>query len=220
MKQYVDTRHASDHLISGCSNGCRSGGAFVFWANESRGPRNHVRKANAKKTIGKTRRQIRAASPKPTAAHAPLTGRRRRGRPPKASPRTLPLPAASGVDAQESPDLIQSETGLDLTQKVKDLLRLAKEQGHLTYEDLNNALPDDIATPADLDHVLTKLRSLEIEVIDAAEAERDRTVEADDDEGRDRYDILDDPVRMYLRQMGKVPLLTREQEVEICKRIE
>jgi RNA polymerase primary sigma factor len=115
---------------------------------------------------------------------------------------------------------MKSGAGLDLTQKVKDLLRLAKEQGHLTYEDLNNALPDDIATPVDLDQVLTKLRSLEIEVIDAAEAERDRTVEADDDEGRDRYDILDDPVRMYLRQMGKVPLLTREQEVEICKRIE
>jgi RNA polymerase primary sigma factor len=124
------------------------------------------------------------------------------------------------ADAQPSAGLMKSGAGLDLTQKVKDLLRLAKEQGHLTYEDLNNALPDDIATPVDLDQVLTKLRSLEIEVIDAAEAERDRTVEADDDEGRDRYDILDDPVRMYLRQMGKVPLLTREQEVEICKRIE
>ena len=45
-------------------------------------------------------------------------------------------------------------------------------------------------------------------------------LEAGDEEEGDRYDILDDPVRMYLRQMGKVPLLTREQEVEICKRIE
>jgi RNA polymerase primary sigma factor len=105
-------------------------------------------------------------------------------------------------------------------QKVKDLLRLAKEQGHLTYEDVNNALPDDVATPADLDQMLTKLRSMEIEVIDAAEVERGRPVEADEEEEGGRYDILDDPVRMYLRQMGKVPLLNRDQEVEICRHIE
>ena len=99
-------------------------------------------------------------------------------------------------------------------------LRLAKEQGHLTYDDLNDALPDDVVTPADLDQVLTKLRNLEIDIIDAAEVERGRQPEADEEEEGGRYDILDDPVRMYLRQMGKVPLLTREQEVEICKRIE
>ncbi len=109
---------------------------------------------------------------------------------------------------------------MDLTQKVKDLLRLAKEQGHLTHDDLNDALPDEIATPADLDQVLTKLRALEIEIIDAAEVDRGRQNEADDQDETGRYDLLDDPVRMYLRQMGRVPLLTREQEVEICKHIE
>jgi RNA polymerase primary sigma factor len=179
-----------------------------------------MRKAKAKKTIRKTRRRVRAASPRRIAIPSALVGRRRRGRPPKISRASLPLPTASLAAAQPSSDLIKSQAGLDLTQKVKDLLRLAKEQGHLTYDDLNNALPDDIATPADLDHVLTKLRSLEIEVVDAAEVERDRPADADDEEEKGRYDILDDPVRMYLRQMGKVPLLTREQEVEICKRIE
>jgi RNA polymerase primary sigma factor len=124
------------------------------------------------------------------------------------------------ADAQPSPGLPKSSAGLDLTQKVKDLLRLAKEQGHLTYEDLNNALPDDVATSADLDQVLTKLRGLEVEIIDAAEVERGQPADAEAEEEGNRYDILDDPVRMYLRQMGKVPLLTREQEVEICKRIE
>jgi RNA polymerase primary sigma factor len=130
------------------------------------------------------------------------------------------LPAVSPADAQHSVGLLKSLTGMDLAQKVKDLLRLAKEQGHLTHDDLNDALPDDLVTPADLDQVLTKLRSLEIEIIDAAEVERGRQPEADEEEERGRYDTLDDPVRMYLRQMGKVPLLTREQEVEICKRIE
>ena len=68
--------------------------------------------------------------------------------------------------------------------------------------------------------MLTKLRTLDIEIVDAAEVERGRPPERSEEEERARYDILDDPVRMYLRQMGKVPLLTREQEVEICKRIE
>jgi len=113
-----------------------------------------------------------------------------------------------------------SREALDLAQKVKDLVRLAKEQGQLTYDDLNDALPSDRVTAADIDQVLTKLRSLDIEVVDAAEVERGGQAAAEEAEESGRFDLLDDPVRMYLRQMGKVPLLTREQEVEICKRIE
>ncbi len=135
--------------------------------------------------------------------------------------------AASGLlertplaEVQQSLGSIKSQAGLDLTEKVKDLLRLAKEQGHLTYDDVNDALPDDIVTPEDLDQVYTKLRNLEIEVIDPAEVDRGKQFDSADEEESGRFDILDDPVRMYLRQMGKVPLLTREQEVEICKRIE
>jgi RNA polymerase primary sigma factor len=130
------------------------------------------------------------------------------------------LPDAVRNDGHLPEASVIGKRGADLTQKVKDLLRLAKEQGHLTHDDLNDALPSELVTPADLDQVLTKLRSLEIEIIDAAEIERGRRPEEDEEEEGSRYDILDDPVRMYLRQMGKVPLLTREQEVEICKRIE
>jgi RNA polymerase primary sigma factor len=70
---------------------------------------------------------------------------------------------------------------------------------------------------------MSKLRSLDVEIVmDGAEAERAKQPEPaqaeDDDEAR--LEILDDPVRMYMNQMGKVPLLTREQEVEICKKIE
>jgi len=167
-----------------------------------------------------TRERVRAATPRPAAIPAVVPVRRRRGRPPRVPRAPLSLPAISLADAQDSVGLVKSLTRMDLAQKVKDLLRLAKEQGHLTYDDLNDALPDDLVTPADLDQVLTKLRSLEIEIIDAAEVERGRQPEADEEEERGRFDILDDPVRMYLRQMAKVPLLTREQEVEICKRIE
>ena len=107
------------------------------------------------------------------------------------------------------------------SEKIKELVRLGKEQGQLTFEDVNELLTDEFSTPAYLDQVLAKLRELEIEVVDAAELDVVKPVdkEEDEDDGQ-RMDALDDPVRMYLKQMGAVPLLTREQEVEISKRIE
>jgi RNA polymerase primary sigma factor len=109
---------------------------------------------------------------------------------------------------------------LDLTEKVKELVRLAQEQGYLTYTDINDALPDGLITPDDLDDLYSKLRNLEVEIVDQAEVDRIKQPEPDEEEDKTRLDILDDPVRMYLKQMGQVPLLTREQEVEISKRIE
>jgi len=100
------------------------------------------------------------------------------------------------------------------------LLRLAQEQGYLTYNDINDALPDNIVTPEDLDEIYIKLRSLDVEIVDQAEVDRVKQPEPEEEEDKTRLDILDDPVRMYLKQMGQVPLLTREQEVEISKRIE
>jgi RNA polymerase primary sigma factor len=179
-----------------------------------------MRKAKSSKTNRKAARRRRATARKPAAVPASRPGRRRRGRPPRITRSSGPAAAASLADARQSLGAITSQTGLDLTAKVKDLVRLAMEQGHLTYDDLNDALPDDTITPADLDQILTRLRALEIEILDAAEVEKGRSSEAGDEEEGERYDILDDPVRMYLRQMGKVALLTREQEVEICKRIE
>jgi RNA polymerase primary sigma factor len=172
-------------------------------------------KAKPKKIIRQTKQRLGAAP-----APAGMPARRPRGRPPRVPRARLSAQNATLADAQQSLGLIRSQAGLDLTQKVKDLLRLAKEQGHLTYDDLNDALPDDLVTPADLDQVLTKLRTLEIDIIDPAEVDRSSPRAADESEESGRFDILDNPVQMYLRQMGKTPLLTREQEVEICKRIE
>jgi RNA polymerase primary sigma factor len=120
-------------------------------------------------------------------------------------------------------DSIKTKSGLDLTEKIRDLVLLAKEQGHLSYDDINDAMAETVITPDDLDHIYSKLNSLEVEIVDQAEADRVKQPEAPEEEeekDRGRLDILDDPVRMYMRQMGKVPLLTREQEVAICKRME
>jgi RNA polymerase primary sigma factor len=113
----------------------------------------------------------------------------------------------------------------DLTETIKTLLHLSQEHGYVTYDDINDILPDNL-NPEDLDALLSKLRSLDVEIVmDQAEAERaerakqpEQQEETPDEDSR--LEILDDPVRMYMNQMGKVPLLTREQEVEICKKIE
>jgi RNA polymerase primary sigma factor len=116
---------------------------------------------------------------------------------------------------------------IELQTRIRELIKLAKEQGYLTFEDLNEALPEGITDADELDLILTRLRRLEIDIIEASEVDRykdgkkDTEEELEDDERPEtKVDILDDPVRMYLKQMGQVPLLTREQEVEISKRIE
>ena len=108
---------------------------------------------------------------------------------------------------------------------MRELIKLAKEQGYLTFDDLNEALPEGITDANELDAILTRLRRMEIDVIEASDVDRHKEVKKDLDEEEEekpetKLDILDDPVRMYLKQMGQVPLLTREQEVEISKRIE
>ena len=105
------------------------------------------------------------------------------------------------------------------------MIKLAKEQGYLTFDDLNEALPEGVTAADELDAILTRLRRMEIDIIEASEVDRHKEgkKEAEEDEEEKsevKLDILDDPVRMYLKQMGQVPLLTREQEVDISKRIE
>jgi RNA polymerase primary sigma factor len=121
------------------------------------------------------------------------------------------------------PPLSQSEDELQV--RIRELIKLAKEQGYLTFDDLNEALPDAMTDADDLDAILTRLRRMEIDIIEASEVDRFKDgkkegEEEEEEKPETKLDILDDPVRMYLKQMGQVPLLTREQEVEISKRIE
>jgi RNA polymerase primary sigma factor len=108
----------------------------------------------------------------------------------------------------------------EVAEKIKELVRLAQEQGYLTYGDINEALPGSLISPEELDDVCVKLRNLDVEIVNQAEVDRIKQVDLAEEEDKTRLDILDDPVRMYLKQMGQVPLLTREEEVAISKRIE
>ena len=131
--------------------------------------------------------------------------------------------AASQNNGSPVPPLSASEDELQV--RIRELIKLAKEQGYLTFDDLNEALPDAMTDADDLDAILTRLRRMEIDIIEASEVDRFKDgkkegEEEEEEKPETKLDILDDPVRMYLKQMGQVPLLTREQEVEISKRIE
>ena len=127
--------------------------------------------------------------------------------------RTPPKSSPNPASALNAP-------GLEISQALKELVRLAQEQGYLTYGDISDALPAALSGPEALDEIHVKLRNLEVEIVDQAEVDRIKQPEPEGEDEKVRLDILDDPVRMYLRQMGQMPLLTREQEVEISKRIE
>jgi len=110
-----------------------------------------------------------------------------------------------------------------INDKIRHLIRLSKEQGYLTFDDINEALPESVENQEEIDNVLSILQNLEIEILEPDQVEdyKQRMEEAEEEQSKSsQNDILDDPVRMYLKQMGQVPLLTREQEVEISKRIE
>ena len=156
----------------------------------------------------------------PASNHSPSPRVQRGSSPTKIAPSLKLISAPSranrnGHSLHVSP--VAGTTAADITEKTKELVRLAREQGHLTYNDINDVLPDHLISPEIMDEILGKLRTLEIEIMDPTEVDRVREPEAED---KTRLDGLDDPVRMYLKQMGQVPLLTREQEVTISKRIE
>jgi RNA polymerase primary sigma factor len=115
--------------------------------------------------------------------------------------------------------------GLD--SELSDLIDIGKKQGYLTFTQVNNYLPDEALTPEKLDHLLMNLEELDLEVYPDAESIAGVPVHKKRDKGKgnelapeDRTRRIDDPVRMYLTQMGEIPLLTRKQEISLAKKIE
>jgi RNA polymerase primary sigma factor len=109
-----------------------------------------------------------------------------------------------------------------LLEKINELRKLAREKGFLTHTDINDILPGDIIDPDDIERCLTILkRTDDIDIIeDACVDEFKRKAQKAEREEHAKIDIMEDPIRAYMHQMGQVPLLTRTQEVEICRRIE
>ena len=109
--------------------------------------------------------------------------------------------------------------------RLRQLVDSGKEKGYVLYDEVNELLPDDIATGPELDDLLADFDSAGVEILEEPKLEFDKKLEdgeefAELDLAQDFGDKTNDPVRMYLREMGTVPLLTREGEIELAKRIE
>ncbi|MBN9060413.1 MAG: RNA polymerase sigma factor RpoD, partial [Rhizobiales bacterium] len=139
-------------------------------------------------------------------------------------------------DAQTEP---QDGPLLDLSDAaVKRMIKVAKKRGFVTYEELNSVLPSEQVGSEQIEDILSMLSEMGINVIEADEVEEAEETGADADEEagelaestgtavarttttKEPTDRTDDPVRMYLREMGSVELLSREGEIAIAKRIE
>jgi RNA polymerase primary sigma factor len=109
----------------------------------------------------------------------------------------------------------------EINERVRLLIRQAKEQGYLTLADISDQLPEMSDSPDEIENIINILDHLEIEILDGDEVEAYRQrLEEESLSALSPEEIAEDPVRMYLRQMGQVPLLTRNEEVSISKRIE
>jgi RNA polymerase primary sigma factor len=152
-------------------------------------------------------------------------------------------------ETEATPEVQADGPLLDLTdQSVRRMIKAAKKRGYVTYDQLNEVLPSEEFTSEQIEDVLGQLSELGINVVESEEAEEGRTESAEtasaadeeENEGgevaeapaaaravvvrettaKEPTDRTDDPVRMYLREMGSVELLSREGEIAIAKRIE
>ncbi|MBA2241409.1 MAG: RNA polymerase subunit sigma, partial [Chthoniobacterales bacterium] len=133
------------------------------------------------------------------------------GNPPRAKAVKAATPPedsqSEAVPFIETTSLILASVGPgDIQGRIRELIKLAKDQGYLTFDDLNEALPTEVTDADERDAILTRLRRMEIDIIEASEVDRYKDGKKDSEEEEEekpeaKLDILDDPVRMYLKQM-------------------
>jgi len=198
-----------------------------------------AKKTSTKKTASSTKKAATTAKA-PAKATAKVTAKKAAAKKPAAKTTTAKKATAAKTKAKTSKKAAAAEGATENgasakhEKKMDKLVALGKEQGYLTYDQVNKDMPDDIRTSDQINAWLDALVQAGIQIVDNAdEVEETKTKSgksvADigkgddknkDDEDDSNYARSSDPVRMYLRKMGSVSLLTREGEVEIAKRIE
>ncbi|MHC4757434.1 MAG: sigma-70 family RNA polymerase sigma factor, partial [Planctomycetota bacterium] len=149
--------------------------------------------------------------------------------------------AKKRIKAHKPDEKIKRITALDpklvlAEQQIKNLIEKGKKQKYLTYEELNEELPDELVSPAQLDRLLETLDEMGIKLLDEDELSKDEDFESVEQGQEDQHLVEDeilekqlegsvkhrveDPIRMYLTQMGEIPLLNRRDEISLAKKIE
>jgi RNA polymerase primary sigma factor len=180
---------------------------------------------------------------KPKDSHSSLAEKKSDSRVSRSQNSEIKVDAKNGTSqkAPEKANGVDTGAALSKNKEIKKLLDMGVQRGFLTYVEVNELLPPEFITPESIDEIMTLLSDNEIEVIDAAKRPKDSEDEEDSEEmglgapapareeeaGEDgaapaagEYARGADPVKLYLKKMGSVSLLTREGEVEIAKRIE
>lgn len=159
----------------------------------------------------------------------------------KENPEDMPQVDPTDPPVEDDEDAALPVAQAELIEKtIKAIIKIGKEKGHLTYEEINDTLPDEVISPARLDSLLMTLDELGVQLLDEADIEKgvdedfeeeaEKIGRGDDEDIDDDLALeeelerevrkIDDPVRMYLTQMGEIPLLTREEEISLARKIE
>ncbi|MDD5680494.1 MAG: RNA polymerase sigma factor RpoD [Candidatus Omnitrophica bacterium] len=189
---------------------------------KKRAMRPKKRRANKKRVLRKKSRH-------------PRKNRKMRSRPKRSGKSAKPakevkLLAAEAPSAAEEVKPHAHPHSKDFDKEMQRLIDMGREKGHLTYDEINEILPDDVFSSEQIDDIFVKLHDENIKVVDeeddlpesaetpAEEKSAEEKPEAEPEE--ERMPHMGDPVRMYLRQMGQIPLLTRDEEIRLAKEIE
>ncbi|MCK5850736.1 MAG: sigma-70 family RNA polymerase sigma factor, partial [Kiritimatiellae bacterium] len=182
----------------------------------------NVTKKTTSKTVSRPKAKAKAKTVKETKVKAKVKTKVKPGR--SASRKKKERKPANVAISLPSDAEAMEDTGKrhERNEKLKDLIKLSESQGFLSFDDINRAIPESVINADDLESYLALLRGMDIEIIESSDVDKYKKAgKSKAKRGKQaKLDFFDDPIRMYLHQMGQVPLLTREQEVEICKRIE
>ncbi len=182
-----------------------------------------------KKVVAVKKNVAKPVEKKPAPVKKPLTKTVTKAPVKKVSPAKPTKKVSEKSSAKKTSESKKATSGVadhksKLNEKIRQLIHLSKEKGFLTNQDINKHLTETLSRPEEFENVINILENLDVEILDNDEEVESFKHRKEENEERQtralQADTLDDPVRMYLRQMGQVPLLTRNEEVSISKRIE
>lgn len=124
--------------------------------------------------------------------------------------------------APKDQESLHTEKSSEKTAIVKELIRVGKDKGYLSYDEVNDILPEEVVSSAEIDEVIETLQDEDIRLVESADNEERIPLAVK--RGQKKVKVrkfvqIDDPVKMYLKQMGQIPLLSRSEELDLAKRI-